>query len=194
MKKCSYCGAEYPDETTACPIDQTPLGETSPEQISETPSRKFPIFAVFSENKVPVSLAIVSYLYFFPAAMCCAVIAFIMMFSFLGASLSGRMVLMCMVAAALAVFFVFLSRGLRRCSPGWRICALVLIWWGFLAIAFDVGHYFATHETPRHESPREFFIYYGLTIIIQIWQYRVLTRPDIKELFYGKPDYSTQFP
>ena len=25
MKRCSYCGAEYPDETVTCPIDQEPL-------------------------------------------------------------------------------------------------------------------------------------------------------------------------
>jgi hypothetical protein len=25
MKRCSYCGREYPDEVTACPIDQEPL-------------------------------------------------------------------------------------------------------------------------------------------------------------------------
>ena len=25
MKKCSYCGAEYPDDVVACPIDQTPF-------------------------------------------------------------------------------------------------------------------------------------------------------------------------
>jgi hypothetical protein len=26
MKKCSYCGAEYPDDTAVCPIDHTPFG------------------------------------------------------------------------------------------------------------------------------------------------------------------------
>ena len=25
MKSCSYCGAQYPDDTTMCAIDQTPL-------------------------------------------------------------------------------------------------------------------------------------------------------------------------
>jgi hypothetical protein len=25
MKKCSYCGAEYPDDAVVCPIDQTPF-------------------------------------------------------------------------------------------------------------------------------------------------------------------------
>jgi len=28
MKKCSYCGAEYPDDVLVCPIDQTPFEQT----------------------------------------------------------------------------------------------------------------------------------------------------------------------
>jgi len=27
MKKCSYCGAEYPDDLVVCPIDQTPFDQ-----------------------------------------------------------------------------------------------------------------------------------------------------------------------
>jgi hypothetical protein len=30
MKKCSYCGAEYPDDAVMCAIDHTPLGSLSP--------------------------------------------------------------------------------------------------------------------------------------------------------------------
>jgi hypothetical protein len=30
MKKCPYCGAEYPDEATVCAIDQTPFEEEEP--------------------------------------------------------------------------------------------------------------------------------------------------------------------
>ena len=29
MKKCSYCGAEYPDDAVMCAIDQTPLDRPS---------------------------------------------------------------------------------------------------------------------------------------------------------------------
>jgi hypothetical protein len=35
MKKCPYCGAEYPDEATVCAIDQTPFEEEAP-QTSES--------------------------------------------------------------------------------------------------------------------------------------------------------------
>jgi hypothetical protein len=32
MKKCSYCGAEYPDDAAVCPVDQTPFA--SPTEVS----------------------------------------------------------------------------------------------------------------------------------------------------------------
>ena len=35
MKACPYCGAEYPDDTLACPIDQTPM---SPEPAAPKPA------------------------------------------------------------------------------------------------------------------------------------------------------------
>jgi hypothetical protein len=37
MKKCSYCGAEYPDDVTVCVIDQTPFNKT--HFVGEPPSR-----------------------------------------------------------------------------------------------------------------------------------------------------------
>ena len=37
MKKCSYCGAEYPDEATECLIDKTPLGEDAPPPTVKVP-------------------------------------------------------------------------------------------------------------------------------------------------------------
>ena len=39
MKKCSYCGAEYPDDAAVCLIDQTPLeipGEPPPPPSKRT--------------------------------------------------------------------------------------------------------------------------------------------------------------
>ena len=35
MKACPYCGAEYPDDTLACPIDQPPM---SPEPAAPKPA------------------------------------------------------------------------------------------------------------------------------------------------------------
>jgi hypothetical protein len=47
MRKCSYCGAEYPDDTVACTVDQTPL-------VSQ-PSGK-----IHDAVRSPVGLAITS--------------------------------------------------------------------------------------------------------------------------------------
>jgi hypothetical protein len=47
MKKCSYCGAEYPDDLVACPVDQTPF-EKVHHSIVETESKRRP---VIDENR-----------------------------------------------------------------------------------------------------------------------------------------------
>ena len=48
MKKCSYCGAEYPDDAVACAIDQTPFevpSAPSPPPPPPEPSRPKYFFA-----------------------------------------------------------------------------------------------------------------------------------------------------
>jgi hypothetical protein len=181
MKQCSYCGAEYPDDATECAIDKTPFVEVQPEPIHF----KRPTFAIFSEHQIPVSLAVVSYLFFFPGAMGFAAVIFILALLILsgGQAISGRAILGCVVGLAVGIFWLLLSRGLRRCSRGWRICALVFIWWGFIAMAYSIVHYLLTQATPRHETPTLFWLECGFGFIVQIWQYRVLTRPDVRDLF-----------
>jgi len=60
MKKCSYCGAEYPDDAVVCPVDQTPFDKEY-QSIVETESRVRPrqrAMKVFSK-----SLAVILVLY-----------------------------------------------------------------------------------------------------------------------------------
>lgn len=38
MKKCPYCGQEYSDEYSACPIDETPLESTDPKPAAPLPT------------------------------------------------------------------------------------------------------------------------------------------------------------
>jgi hypothetical protein len=184
MKRCSYCGAEYPDDATECAIDKTPFGDV-PSVASAPTSFKLPRFAIFSEYEIPVSLAIVSYLFFLPGGICLGFVASAILFFVLAGGFpgSGIILLSCLVGTAYGIFCLCLSRGLRRCSRGWRTCALVLIWWGFIAMAYGIVRYFQTQATPRHETPTAFWLEYGFGFIVQVWSYRVLTRQDVRDLF-----------
>jgi hypothetical protein len=183
MKKCSYCGAEYPDDAVRCAIDQTPFEEVSPEAARV----RLPTFAIFSEHKIPVSLAVLSYVFFLPAAGCFAFIGFMILMLVIsgGFPVSGEVVSKCIIGLFIGIFFLCLSRGLRRCSRGWRRCVLVFVWCGFISTTFIIGKYLLTHKLPAHETATEFWLVCALTFAWQAWQYRVLTRPDIRDLFYA---------
>ena len=42
MKKCSYCGKEYPDDATICIVDQQPLQEVHPPFLNRPAPAPFP--------------------------------------------------------------------------------------------------------------------------------------------------------
>jgi hypothetical protein len=98
MKKCSYCGAEYPDDAAECVIDKTPFNETHSDFISVMP----PV----AKRKIPISLSIISYLFFIPGAICLAFTIFaVCLLIFSGASKSsGIIILECFIGGAVAIF------------------------------------------------------------------------------------------
>ena len=180
MKRCPYCGAENPDNATVCALDNTPLEQVRPDAVSVSA----PKFAVWSEHKIPVSLAVLSYFFFLPGGLCFAYVGFVLLMVLLDGNFPpGEILLMCLGFGAFGVFWFLLSRGLRRCSRGWRTCALVITWWGFGVIAYGLAQYLFTHKIPDQLTPREFFPELALSLVFQIWQYRVLTRPDVRDLF-----------
>jgi hypothetical protein len=50
MKRCTYCGKEYPDEAAVCSIDQQSLTCCTPSPTTSTPqfARRHPIFTVIA--------------------------------------------------------------------------------------------------------------------------------------------------
>ncbi len=60
MKTCSYCGAEYPDDATMCPVDHTSLNRPEPPQpvapAPESPKYNFPELSALDRQKDFVTL------------------------------------------------------------------------------------------------------------------------------------------
>jgi hypothetical protein len=231
MKRCPYCGAEYPDSATECAIDKTPFEQTSREPFS----LKFLNFGIVAEQKIPLSLSIVSYLFFLPGALFLAFSVFIPFLFLFPDNLEGSIFLACLMdiliglallccflvfpksmfiavggfvfllfssykspidkgetiwpylaGLGFAVFSVYLSRGLRSCSRGWRTCALILIWWSFASLVYGVIWYFLpNHKLERNAdfTALEFYLGTAFSFVYLFWQHRVLTRPKVRELF-----------
>lgn len=184
MKRCSYCGKTYPDDATICAIDQTPLEDAEP------PKRRIVrgvYLAVPRARKIPVSLLIVSYLFLLAAVPSIFAVCLVSWLIYEGGFPErGGMTLLIIlgISCASICFSFFLSRGLRYCSRGWRICALVLIWFGLIDCMVRIIQFLITQKLPHHETPFEFWIGMGLGFLLLLWQYWVLTRPDVRSLFY----------
>ena len=90
---------------------------------------------------------------------------------------------------------IWIFFGLRRCSPGWRTCALVFIWLGMivLAMAFVYG-FFGSGSTfikifGQHYADIPVIWVSAVAAVffpLEFWMYRVLTRPHIRILFYDE--------
>ena len=80
--------------------------------------------------------------------------------------------------------------GILKLSRGWRVCGLVLLWFGLIItpIIFIIGLTKPATVSilgyPTGKVPGIVVSIIAIPIfLLLIWQYRVLTRPDIKELF-----------
>ena len=92
----------------------------------------------------------------------------------------------------LGVLGLFIGPGLLRLGQGWRTCALVLIWIAMVAVPLISLLMFAADgpldfklfgQTVGH-VPKAFGLMFAIMIFaIAVWEYRVLTRPDIRRLF-----------
>jgi hypothetical protein len=178
MKKCSYCGAEYADDVIACPIDRTSLDEP-------------PV----SGRRIPVSLSVVSCLFLLAGVMSalwliCGIITLIHLEAS-GTSLTFPILFHFLWHPFVLGFWIFF--GLRRLSRGWRICALVVTWWIFALLWILAYLFFGPRLRLSPPDVRMvgmamswLLVKVGLAFLLVVWQYRVLTRPDIRRLFYGE--------
>jgi len=162
MKQCSYCGAEYPDDSVVCPVDQTKLANE-------------PTVASITKRKIPISLSVVSYCFFGSGI---SYLGWLALYLYHGRFLPLHLII--------GVLNLFVSRGLRRCSPQWRICALVLLGLGFIDSCFRI---FRRFSHSAHFPAIADYIAYSLCFLLLFWFVRVLTRPDIRILFYD--DHAT---
>lgn len=84
--------------------------------------------------------------------------------------------------------------GLLRLRRGWRTAALILLWFGLIANAlFCLGVIFGSpvltffgQPVGLASKPLSLALAAGL-FILMIWEYRVLTREDVRRLFFDEP-------
>ncbi len=143
--------------------------------------------AIPRNQKIPVSLLIASSLFLLNALSSILNVCLIGRLIFeVGFPQSGGMYILIALSFSCAciLFWFLLSRGLRHCSRGWRLCTLILIWLSLIGGVVQIIQSFITHKLPHHETPLEFWGGMGLSYLLLIWQYWVLTRPHIRSLFY----------
>lgn len=91
----------------------------------------------------------------------------------------------------LGVLGLFIGFGLLRLSRGWRTCGLVFLWIGmigvpvvailFISVGGPTIRFFG--QKVGHASPSLGIAAAVVGFLITLWQYRVLTRPEVRELF-----------
>jgi hypothetical protein len=92
----------------------------------------------------------------------------------------------------IAVLEIPAGLGLLRLSRGWRTFTLWMLWAGILAFAVllfvlifgkELTHITVNGTTLPQWDRRLLLAACVLSLGVQIWEYRVLTRPDIRRLF-----------
>jgi sterol desaturase/sphingolipid hydroxylase (fatty acid hydroxylase superfamily) len=93
----------------------------------------------------------------------------------------------------LGILSLWIGPGLLKHNRGWRDWALIFLWFGiigapvllFIACVYDMD----STQTKilgiqiGNIPNALIFVYIAAIFLLDIWQYRVLTRPDIKALF-----------
>jgi len=139
-----------------------------------------PLTRMTQNRNIPTPLSVVSYLFL--------IMGFMAAIEILAGLTRGAF----HFNLAILGFWIFF--GLRRYSPGWRTCALVFVWIGmiipclmFVLVLFlgrpgnikIFGQRYDGGSSAWMLIPVAFFA-------LEFWMYRVLTRPDIRSMFYDE--------
>ena len=96
------------------------------------------------------------------------------------------------VSINFGVLGLFIGPGLLRLSRGWRTCALVFLWLAMIGIPIAAVLFltasgsvdFTLFGQKAGNAPRELgLVIAALAFVLAVWEYRVLTRPDVRRLF-----------
>ena len=127
--------------------------------------------------KIPVSLSIVSYI-FLTLGIIGTIIA--------ASALANPMVnvtIWSVIRLCLGISYICLSRGLRRCSRGWYIYALVIAFFDIIAAIYVIYLYFGTQIFHSSSHPHRLILFLISILFLDLWVLLTLFRLDIRRLF-----------
>jgi hypothetical protein len=114
-------------------------------------------------HNIPISLSVISY-FFFAVGLLAALRGFCALIV-----AKTDLPLSPLVSLIFGVLYLFLSRGLRRCSCGWHVCALILVSCSLILMVYRSAHYLfspAFHST--RAFPYGFLIALVLGLLLQV--------------------------
>jgi hypothetical protein len=181
MKKCSYCGAEYPDDAIKCKIDETRLDKTSfAEEPPVAPTFKRELRPVVPPQSGLTWLSIVSFCFFADGIYKLGWFFYLEYLGYQNEYFLERVLV-------IGVLSLFIARGLKQRSCVWRTCALALICFLIFENLLHIS-FFMRHLASNTMAPAHYLFNRGVNILIQLLFYFALTRPNVRKLFYGKPE------
>ena len=127
--------------------------------------------------KIPVSLSIISYIF-----LIFGIVGTIIALSGLANPMANATILP-VTKICLGMSYIWLSRGLRRCSRGWYIYALAIACFHLVAAIYVIYLYFGTQMFRGSSHPFRLIFFLICILSFDLWVFLSLLRRDIRGLF-----------